>query len=54
VYGDRLVREVVGASRANLEAALVLTGDTSAEEAAAAKKPKPLAIAANLRELVIA
>jgi HAD superfamily hydrolase (TIGR01450 family) len=53
VIGDRLDSDVLGASRAHLDAALVLTGDTSAEEAAAAKKPKPVAVAENLRELVL-
>ena len=53
VIGDRLDSDVLGASRAHLDAALVLTGDTSAEEAAAAKKPRPVAVAANLRELVL-
>jgi glycerol-1-phosphatase len=53
VIGDRLDSDVLGASRAHLDAALVLTGDTSAEEAAAAKKPRPVAVAANLAELVV-
>jgi glycerol 3-phosphatase-2 len=53
VIGDRLDSDVLGASRAHLDAALVLTGETSAEEAEAAKKPKPVAVAANLRELVL-
>jgi len=53
VIGDRLDSDVLGASRAHLDAALVLTGDTSAGEAAAAKKPKPIAVAANLSELVL-
>jgi HAD superfamily hydrolase (TIGR01450 family) len=52
VIGDRLDSDVLGASRAHLDAALVLTGDTTREEAEAAKKPKPVAIAASLEELV--
>ncbi|HEY1596756.1 MAG TPA: HAD-IIA family hydrolase [Thermoleophilaceae bacterium] len=53
VIGDRLDSDVLGASRAHLDAALVLTGDTSAEEAAEAKKPKPIAVGASLGELVV-
>jgi glycerol-1-phosphatase len=53
VIGDRLDSDVLGASRAHLDAALVLTGDTSAAEAAAAKQPKPVAVAENLAELVL-
>jgi ribonucleotide monophosphatase NagD (HAD superfamily) len=52
VVGDRLASDVEAARRANLDAALVLTGDTTAEEAAAAKDPKPVAIAASLLALV--
>ena len=53
VIGDRLDSDVAGAARARLEAALVLSGGTSAEEAAAARDPKPVRVAANLRELVL-
>jgi glycerol-1-phosphatase len=53
VIGDRLDSDVLGASRAHLDAALVLTGETSAEEAAAAKDPRPVAVAASLAELVL-
>lgn len=53
VIGDRLDSDVLGASRAKLDAALVLTGDTTAEEAANATKPKPVAIADNLRDLIL-
>ena len=53
VIGDRLDSDVLGASRAKLDAALVLTGETSAEEVAAAKRPRPVAVAPNLAELVI-
>jgi len=52
VVGDRLASDVEAAKRAKLDAALVLTGDTTAEEAAAAKDPKPVAIAASLLALV--
>ena len=54
VVGDRLDSDVAAAGRAHLDAALVLSGGTSAEEAAAAPEPKPVAVAANLAELLIA
>jgi glycerol 3-phosphatase-2 len=54
VIGDRLDSDVAGAAKARLDAALVLTGETTPEQAAAARKPKPVAVAASLRELVIA
>jgi glycerol-1-phosphatase len=53
VIGDRLDSDVAGAAKARLDAALVLTGDTTAEEASAAKDPKPVAVAKDLRELVL-
>src|SRR5919197_2798363 len=53
VIGDRLESDIAGAAKAHLDAALVLTGETTAEEAAAAKQPKPIAVAASLRELVL-
>jgi glycerol-1-phosphatase len=53
VIGDRLDSDIAGAARAHLDAALVLTGDTTREEAEAAKKPKPVAVARDLRELVL-
>jgi glycerol-1-phosphatase len=53
VIGDRLDADVAAASKAGLDAALVLSGGTTADEAAAAKEPRPLRIAPNLRELVL-
>jgi ribonucleotide monophosphatase NagD (HAD superfamily) len=53
VIGDRLDSDVAGAAKAHLDAALVLTGETTAEEAEKAKKPKPVAVAPDLRELVL-
>jgi len=53
VIGDRLDTDIAGAEKAHLDAALVLTGDTTAEEAEKAKKPKPIAIAKDLKELVL-
>jgi glycerol-1-phosphatase len=53
VVGDRLDADVEAADKAGLDAALVLSGGTSAAEAAAAKEPKPVRVAADLRELVL-
>ena len=52
VVGDRLDSDVEAAKRAHLDAALVLTGETTAEEAAAARDPKPVAVADSLLALV--
>lgn len=52
VVGDRLASDVEAAKRAGLDAALVLSGDTTAEEAAEAKDPKPVAVAQSLGALV--
>jgi glycerol 3-phosphatase-2 len=52
VVGDRLDADVAAAARLRLDAALVLTGGTSAEEAAAAKEPLPVAVAESLAALV--
>jgi len=54
--GDRLDTDVAGAAKAGVDAALVLTGGTSAEEAAAIADgdPRPFAIAESLAKLVLA
>jgi len=52
VVGDRLDSDVEAAKRAHLDAALVLTGETTAEEAAAARDPKPVAVVDSLLALV--
>jgi HAD superfamily hydrolase (TIGR01450 family) len=53
VVGDRLDADVAGAAAAGLDAALVLSGGTSAAEAdAATTGPRPVAVAANLAALV--
>jgi glycerol 3-phosphatase-2 len=52
VVGDRLDSDVAAAARARLDAALVLTGGTSAEEARVAGDPRPVAVAASLGALV--
>ena len=53
--GDRLDTDVAGAAKAGVDAALVLTGGTSAEEAAAIADgdPRPVAIAEDLASLVL-
>ena len=52
VVGDRLDSDVAAAAAAGLDAALVLTGGTSAEDARAAEDPKPIAVADSLTALV--
>jgi glycerol 3-phosphatase-2 len=52
VIGDRLDSDVRAAAAVRLDAALVLSGETTAEEAAAAKKPRPVAVADDLARLV--
>ena len=52
VVGDRIASDVEAAKRAGLDAALVLTGDTSAEEAAETREPRPISVAESLLELV--
>jgi glycerol-1-phosphatase len=51
VVGDRLDSDVAAAARAKLDAALVLSGGTSAEEVDGAD-PKPVAVADSLAALV--
>src|SRR5436189_243703 len=52
VIGDRLDADIAAAEKARLDAALVLTGGTTREEADAAKKPRPVAVADDLASLV--
>lgn len=52
VVGDRLDADVAAAARLRLDAALVLTGATTAEDASAAADPKPTVVAASLAALV--
>jgi glycerol 3-phosphatase-2 len=54
VVGDRLDADVAAAARAGLDAALVLTGATSAEEARERRdgEPEPIAVAESLGALV--
>ena len=53
VVGDRLESDLCGARAAGLDAAIVLTGATSREEAESAQEPAPVAVAASLGELVL-
>jgi HAD superfamily hydrolase (TIGR01450 family) len=52
VVGDRLDSDVAAAAAAGLDAALVLSGGTSADDARAAKEPRPVAVADSLAALV--
>jgi HAD superfamily hydrolase (TIGR01450 family) len=51
--GDRIDSDVAAAAAAGLDAALVLSGGMTAEEAAAADGPEPVETAADLRSLVL-
>jgi HAD superfamily hydrolase (TIGR01450 family) len=53
VVGDRLDADLAGAEAAGLDAAIVLTGVTTLEQAEAAREPAPVAIAATLGDLVL-
>jgi HAD superfamily hydrolase (TIGR01450 family) len=54
VVGDRLDSDLAGAAAAGLDAAIVLTGVTSPEDARSAADPAPVAVARDLHELVVA
>jgi glycerol-1-phosphatase len=54
VIGDRLDSDLAGAAAAGLDAAIVLTGVTPADEARSAADPAPVAVAQDLHELVTA
>ena len=53
MIGDRLDADVAGARAAGLDAALVLTGATSREQADAAPEPGPVAVGETLAALVL-
>jgi HAD superfamily hydrolase (TIGR01450 family) len=53
VVGDRLDSDLAGAHAAGLDAAIVLTGATTAEQADAAQDPAPVAVAPSLAALVL-
>ena len=52
VVGDRLDTDIAGAARAELDAALVLTGETRREDVDGSE-PQPVAIAENLAALIL-
>jgi HAD superfamily hydrolase (TIGR01450 family) len=52
VVGDRIASDIEAAKRARLDAALVLTGEATAEEAAATRDPRPVAVAESLLALI--
>jgi HAD superfamily hydrolase (TIGR01450 family) len=54
VIGDRLDSDLAGAAAAGLDGAIVLSGVTSREQAEAAANPAPVAVAEDLRTLVVA
>jgi glycerol-1-phosphatase len=53
VVGDRLDADLQGAAAAGLDAAIVLTGVATREDAQAASDPAPVAVADNLHALVV-
>jgi glycerol-1-phosphatase len=53
MIGDRLDTDIAAAAKAHIDAALVLTGGVTREEAAAARDPKPVAVADTLADLVL-
>jgi HAD superfamily hydrolase (TIGR01450 family) len=53
VVGDRLDSDVAAAAKAGLDAALVLTGGTTREQADEAKEPRPKLVADSLATLVL-
>jgi glycerol-1-phosphatase len=53
VIGDHLIADLGGAAAAGLDAAIVLTGVTSGDQAEAASDPAPVAIGQDLATLVL-
>jgi glycerol 3-phosphatase-2 len=53
VVGDRLDADLAGAAAAGCDGAIVLTGVTTAERAAAAADPAPVAVAEDLHALLL-
>ena len=54
VVGDRLDCDLAGAAAAGLDAAIVLTGQTTRAQAQTARDPSPVAVADSLHALVVA
>jgi HAD superfamily hydrolase (TIGR01450 family) len=53
MIGDRIDTDLAAAAKAHIDAALVLTGGATREQAAAAPDPKPVAVADTLADLVL-
>lgn len=53
MIGDRIDTDLAAAAKAHIDAALVLTGGVTREQAAAAADPKPVAVADTLADLVL-
>jgi HAD superfamily hydrolase (TIGR01450 family) len=53
MIGDRLDTDIAAARNAHVDAALVLTGGATREQAATAPDPKPVAVADTLADLVL-
>jgi HAD superfamily hydrolase (TIGR01450 family) len=54
MIGDRIDTDIAAAAKAHIDAALVLTGGATREEAAAAPEPRPVAVGDTLADLVLA
>src|SRR3954447_21622650 len=54
MIGDRVDTDIAAAAKAHIDAALVLTGGATREQAATAPDPKPVAVADTLPHLVLA
>ena len=53
MVGDRIDTDMAAAAKAHIDAALVLSGGVTREQAAAAPDPKPVAVADTLADLVL-
>jgi ribonucleotide monophosphatase NagD (HAD superfamily) len=53
MIGDRLDTDIAAARNAHVDAALVLTGGATREQAATSPDPKPVAVADTLADLVL-
>lgn len=53
MVGDRIDTDVAAAAAAHIDAALVLSGGATREQAAAAPEPRPVAVADTLADLVL-
>src|SRR4051794_28472746 len=53
MIGDRIDTDIAAAAAAHIDAALVLSGGATREDAAAASEPRPVAVADTLADLVL-